>query len=684
MTKNLTISHSDLDTKKRKLEEIRTHLKTEFFGIDKCIDSIMDSIQTWYLLPQVIVRPVIINLFGQTGTGKTSLVRSLVNHLNLTSKFIEIQMDGFSSSGSSEIKTISGLLNISGIDEGQPGIILLDEFQRFRTVDGKGEDIRLERYPDVWMLLSDGKFPSDYTKLETIIEYMNAQDYYDDYYTHQKEEEAARDDSCKSSSSNPSQKITYKQDIKYKRRFLLTHNEAENIKKMLRLSASIREIMTWEKVKIRGMIEKHITENKDRPYDYTKCLIFVSGNLDEAFKMAESVEDCDTSADVFHSYTLKIGVPEIKAALSTRFRPEQIARLGNNHVIYPSLSSSAYMSLIRRTCLQYVEQTNSICGVSFTVDENVYQEIYDNSVYPTQGTRPVFTSIHKLFGSPLSDGILWALENNYSDINISLDIPNSSLVFNHKETKNNKKIKLDFEIRARRKSRSDDFKALVAVHEAGHAIVYAALFKRPPVEIAINVASFKGGYNIFKDTFLCKSEVLDRIATLMAGIAAEEAIFGQDLRSTGCGADVGAATSNASMYVRNWAMDGVHGLVVPENCFTLNDINRTDPMVEIIIKNQLERAQSIMTEYRSLLLDLSHELIKASKMDANSFVKFVNGRISGLIVSNEEKDVNSDYAARLARATTPVSPNEEDRKIMSDWVKRGLDYPVNLVESRGS
>ena len=40
----------------------------------------------------------------------------------------------------------------------------------------------------------------------------------------------------------------------------------------------------------------------------------------------------------------------------------------------------------------------------------------------------------------------------------------------------------------------------------------------------------------------------------MAGIVAEESVFGQELRSTGCTSDVQQATSQASRYVRHYAM----------------------------------------------------------------------------------------------------------------------------------
>lgn len=670
---NKTLSLEALQGRKQRLEEIRAALKREFFGIDKQINAVIDSIQTWWLMPDAVTRPILVSLWGLTGCGKTSLVRSLVNHLGLTNAFVEVSMDGFSSAATSDIRTISGLLRVSGIEEGKPGIILLDEFQRFRTINDKGEDIRLERYSDVWMLLSDGRFPSDYRKLEKIIDYMTMQEYYEDMWAYEKAEREARVE------SNKPKTPEYSHPIQYKRHFVLSHSEASDIKEMLRLSEPIKEVMTWEKEKVKNIIQQHLDAKRDVPYDYSKCLVFISGNLDEAYRMAGSVEDCDTSAEVFYQYTLKIGVPEIKAALSTRFRPEQIARFGNNHVVYPSLTEDAYMKLIRRSCREYTEQAEAICGVSFLIDAAVYDEIYANSVYPTQGTRPVFTSIHKLFGSPLSDGILWALENNISKVTVGLDIPSSSLVFHGGAL--SKAVPIDFEIRARRASRSADFTALVAVHEAGHAIVYASLLKRSPVEVAINVASFKGGYNIFEDTFLCKAEALDRIATSMGGIVAEELVFGQELRSTGCESDVSKATRAAAQYVRRWAMDGSHGTVATSlDSLTLMDVEATDAAVETIVKEQKARAQSMLTQYRSLLIELSHELIRTPKMDGKAFVAFVGDRIAGLEVARE-KDVSSDYAARLAAASTPVTPTEEDRKTMREWVRGATAMAATVVRA---
>ena len=161
--------HATLAERSRHLQAVAHSLKTELFGIDDIIDRVIDSLRAWYVLPQLIARPVIVCLWGLTGTGKTQLVRRLAQHLGFYDRFIEVQMDGFShGSGHRSAGSISAMLAESGIAEGERGILVLDEFQRFRTVDKHGKDAKVERYQDVWALLSDGRLPPSLSVLGEI------------------------------------------------------------------------------------------------------------------------------------------------------------------------------------------------------------------------------------------------------------------------------------------------------------------------------------------------------------------------------------------------------------------------------------------------------------------------------------------------------------------------------------
>ena len=153
----MALDKASIESKRAILANVSTQLKHEFFGLDDIIDKVLDSMSAWYIFPQLITRPVIINLWGMTGVGKTQLVRRIVSLLGQNDKFVEVQMDG-GSAGGYWSNTLSSILSQSSIEEGMPGILLLDEIQRFRTVDDMGNDVKVERYQDVWTLLSDGKF----------------------------------------------------------------------------------------------------------------------------------------------------------------------------------------------------------------------------------------------------------------------------------------------------------------------------------------------------------------------------------------------------------------------------------------------------------------------------------------------------------------------------------------------
>jgi cell division protease FtsH len=81
-----------IQARKTELETAKTALKQYFVGIDKIIDELMDCIQVWYLMPELLKRPVIINLWGMTGVGKTDLVRQLVKHLHFQDRFAEVEL----------------------------------------------------------------------------------------------------------------------------------------------------------------------------------------------------------------------------------------------------------------------------------------------------------------------------------------------------------------------------------------------------------------------------------------------------------------------------------------------------------------------------------------------------------------------------------------------------------------
>ncbi len=438
-------------------------------------------------MPDIINRPVIVNLWGLTGTGKTQLIRSLSKKLGFYDRLIEVQMDGYSNGGGTSIGSI---LSDSAISEGTPGILVLDEFQRFRTVDLDGRERKVEHYMDVWGLLSDGKLPPNISFLGDMERRLA-----EAAYREERKRQGAMSDTDEEDVFV--ERLLARSPSNGSSKFALTPYQAQEFKGMLKLRESIMEIMTWSPQDLHGRLVAFMQDPHAWETDYSKLLIFVCGNLDEMYVDAASrVEDCDTDADVFHAMTRKLSLIDVKRALSERFKPEQIARLGNNHVVYPSLNRATYQKLIEVAVRGYLEEIQASSGLRFEVTDAVRQQIYVNSVFPTQGTRPVFSSVHCLMSAPLVDFTLWALEQGATPgqvLTIDVDPDAGLLVARWGDRMHT--VPVAFEISMLRQRNDPDMRAILAVHEAGHGLIYALLFQQAPLEIRINMATFSGGYN---------------------------------------------------------------------------------------------------------------------------------------------------------------------------------------------
>lgn len=636
-----------IQQRREELEVIKASLKTEFFGLNDIIDRVIDSLQSWYLLPEALLHPVIVNLWGLTGVGKTQLVRSLVKKLKYQDRYVEIQMDGFSGGSGYYKDSVSAILQSSSIEEGNPGILLLDEFQRFKTVDEQGDEIKVERYQDVWMLLSDGKFAADYSLYSQLESELNQYDWMRDEDLAEPDEDDDDDiDEIAASSKKGKGKATPTKAKKPKkviipRKYHIYPYQASTYKKLLRLKEPISEIMTWNEEYINELCQKALQERASSEIDYSKLLIFICGNLDEAFRISHNLEDCDTDADLFHERTKKMSVIDIKTALKKRFKPEQIARMGNNHIIYPSLSRKSYQDIIQSTCGKYAAKVFETTQINFTYEQGLYDEVYKNAVFPTQGTRPVFSSIHQILSSVLVDFAIWAIQEGHNDLSLNID-PIHSLV-HATTTTGSRSLPTNLDIREQRAQNTSDFNFMVAVHEAGHAVVYAALNKAPPQEVKINLATFKGGYNIVEEEETeSKKNILNAIAVWLSGMLAEEMVFGPENRTNGVERDLASATVYAAKYVRLWGYDEFLANIRTEDNFEWAnlDFEKTNPIIEDIVQKQKVVAIAILEKYVSLFKLLVTKLVANETIKGPEFVKLALPYIP-------------DIKASIAESSTP-------------------------------
>jgi hypothetical protein len=415
----ITITHNELKEKKKKLESITSLLKERFIGLDSIIDEVISLMMPWYLFPEAQLRPTVVNLWGLTGSGKTALVQGIVELLDHKRLYTHIDMGEFESDSATWIKNI--FTDDLEFFHEKPAVICLDEFQFARTLDNQRE-LGKDKLRVIWDLLDSGK-----------IEYIPNNSTYMLF----------RADSCikrldkaiKSGVLIENGEVVAEEEVfkKLFETFFFDHHDRyhEPLDKSSFISKDfiegVSELFEHDEFS-KDYIRQHIktlsihelkkfileamkTRSATKELDLSQALIFVLGNLDEAYPMSQSMNP-DISADEFHEATTHITVASIKSALRKRFRSEQIARLGNNHVIYKSFKNIHFRQLIIRELERIGKFTNASFGWNIDFDNSIVDIVYAEGVFPAQGTRPVFTTIKNLIESRIGKLVMEIIDKN--------------------------------------------------------------------------------------------------------------------------------------------------------------------------------------------------------------------------------------------------------------------------------
>ena len=633
--------------RKATLDATAAELKSHFVGLDDIIDKIIKNIETWYVMPELLTRPAIVCLFGPTGVGKTDLVRRLVRLLGFPDKFCEIVISNRGCSTYPWSSNIAAILRQNtNIQSGSPAVILLDEVQGFRTIDEHGQDIHDCKFKDVWTLLSDGKLPFqveveslmnmlwDYQKKDVMSRAPVEVPYPTEHVAEIPDDEEIEEGEDPIDSPLAKMRPYSRNDDDGKFNFY----QLNYFKSLLRLNESLEQIALWTDAKKKEVILERLTSKSIyEEEDYTKCLIFISGNLDDAYGFTKDSKEVDVDADILHDMSKKINILDIKAALSKRFRPEQISRMGNSHVIYPSLSKRSFEVIIERKITGIIKRVKETAGIDLVVDNSINKLIYDNGVFPTQGTRPVFSTISEILETLLPNFLLEAIQKEKTMVklcykNDKMEVEIGDSVMHSDYTGSLDKLKKE---RGNNKNR----RTMAAVHEAGHAVVFSTLFKMAPSQIMATPASNEAeGFVYTLNTCNSKNMLLKRITVLLAGTEAERLVFGSDIVTSGNESDLMHATQKATSMIRKWAMNNFDSSVSMEMDLLNNDIEGTNPLIESIMKQCKNDASSILSRNHKILKATIDKLLSFESISPNDFVRLCkeNGLEIGEANSSEE------------------------------------------------
>jgi len=627
----------NIQEKEKKLKEVATNLKLHFVGLDSIIDKVIENIKTWYCMPQLMTRPAIICLFGPTGTGKTDLVRRLVKQLDFSDRYCEVEL---ATKGASWRRSVAGIFRESNrIESSKPSIVLLDEIQNFRTLDEDGSEISDYELKDVWNLLSDGKLPYK-IEIESLLSML---------WDYNKKEVMGRSikPSLKTSGHRLSKNVrkipqeVTADPMSEDQEEGLSYYQLNYFKSVLRLDDPIEDIALWTDNKKKSMIIQRLNDKSIfEEEDYTKCLIFISGNLDEAYGFTKNTNEVDIDADILYEKSKKISILDIKEALGKRFRPEQISRMGNIHIIYPSLGKNSFNEIIKRKIDEIIKNVKTQSGIDLTVAPSINKLIYDNGVYPTQGTRPVFSTISEVLEAFLPDFLMSAMIQNVNSLTISYE--NNFIVGKVNGEILRKSFTGNLDILRDKKQKNKNRKTLAAVHEAAHAVSHALLFKVSPNQIVSSpVSEDMEGFVYSQDICYSKDMVRNRVCVLLAGQEAEKIVFGESNYTSGAYDDLRKATGFVASMVRRWGMEnwGSQIYMAEKNDLAYNGLSDSDMVIENIIKELRVRVKELLLNNKPLLIDVVNKLMLFDKITPEEFKELCACHNLIISVSSLSEDV---------------------------------------------
>lgn len=672
----------DIEKKNKIVDEAILRLKNDFVGIDEQIDEIMNNVRTWYLYPQLQDRPLIVSIFGLTGTGKTALIKKIAKYLDIEKDLVYFNFAEINEMHSYEIEdTIEEELS----NENSSRMFVYDEFQYAATLDEDGceKDNKsglkpfwelmdsgiLHKRNSIWdnrflfntisyltkinihhpVMIEDGQWVNAKECLKDFKNYEIMQ--FKEYFNFEIDDVLSEKEIRSVQTLGSGKRMVPKEDTC---EFFIKEHVLEQIFRLFRKSNSVRtdnfdlynELYNKSYDEIIDLfIQTYDNISKGYDLKFNSSIIFVIANLDEAYEISFNVNP-DMSPDQFHKITKKINIVDIKEALKKRFRNEQIARLGNIHVIYPSFSSETFKKIIDMTLNNYATTVNELIGYKLVFDNSIKKCIFDEAVFPTQGTRPVFSTIHEIVKSKLPEIVRKINENGYND-----KIDYIKFSFKNKKTiincyyNNEVVVKILFKDKLRlknlRESTQNEQQTLCAVHESGHFVVYTALMDRIPEKLVSKTTDTKSNGFLLKDEEYITNvnsfnKIINEIKISLGGYIAEKIVFGEKYITNGACADLEHATVLASKAIREWGF-GSHPYLTtyvstphPKgsiSCYAIKDSNN-DVNTEItnFFNKIYAETEELLNkkEWKSMLKESSVYLSQHSSMPKKKMKEIYN------------------------------------------------------------
>jgi hypothetical protein len=551
-----------IEDKIAKLETLKIELKKEFVSLNEVIDKVVESMTPWYLFRESFTLPYPVCIWGPTGTGKTKMVKRICHFLELPHHYTD--MKGFLHSGYEAYSTSKTKV-----------VKIWDEYHNAFT-----------------------KFPSgavnfeNKQKLNSLASFLS-----EGYFVSSKKED---------------DKIIWSEIAR--KIFLTIHQNKENktigesaelvLKSLpssfdgIEIREEIQALLSKEETVLQGLCGLRAADVAKQYNSGAAPLIFILGNLDPLF---DNIIDNYSDSFKIKEKILAQTNQDIIESLDQLFFPEEISRLGTNHILFPVLTNKEYQEIINRK----MNQTKSLFAphnIKLNFGENFLKTIYETIINPKYGARILDSSYRSMFEAPILTN-LHKLRNQEVYIDFKM---NNQILLSTKDFE----IEIPF-LSAKKKEITPESLYQISIHEAGHVLVHFLLTKELPEFVTSNIKSASlGGLAKFKskeNQLTSKTDLSNHIKRCLGGIISEKLVFGDERIASGSYSDLRKATAIAENMVTKYGL-GKNLSHIEINSSVSKSLYSFSKEIDLEIKEIIDNAQiqveSLLTENKELLIKL--------------------------------------------------------------------------------
>ena len=650
------------------------------YGLDDHAADIVTKVVTYTEFQNAFQNPLIINLWGPTGAGKTEMVRMLVRELGFEDMYFNLNAANASTSKwDKKFKEIAERVGMT--------YLFAD-----RVDDYEGE----EDDDDFSVLLDDDDedFDEDFdeeaeggvTKLDSLLNELQ------DLTRGSKKGAADEGRSLNHERSEASEATGAANRVV--RRFrdelleranarrsradakipvILFIDEFQNARSLDREG---NEILRGGINEIWGILDKGIEYLTGEHYP---TIIFTAGNieLDEDEQVAnwQGTYSKDTGE---HYLDLDV----IQEALSYRFRPEMIARLRTNHYYFGPISYEVALRIMKRDLVPFFKAIESEFNLEreMSVDEKLLISLIDEFSIRGMGARGVESLLNQKITSHLYAWITRVREAGQDPSIIRrIDIGGTARqVCVTMQIEGHGPLVVKYNIAPpppEPEPINHQLLAVQAIHEAGHAVASYLLYGMTPYYVRVgNFTSRKGGSTYCRVSWPVKTRrsIFEDMAVTLGGYVAERIHFGKQNMSPGSSGDLNEALKLAGQYLYKYGFGNsllVRSITYESSSSGLGPFNTdTEDRAEAVelIEEAVRLTERLLNSQLNLLRAIAQASYFKGRIDSSEIQDLIlhwldrsaleqlrkDGDIrlrthAGIEIGKDEKPIQFDYVDQL-------------------------------------